>query len=505
MRYRFVIIIVLALLFNLYYLGSMSVYSDSILLNSDVVISMDFKDVSLKDLLKVFSIQSGINFIASESVEDRKITLYLDKVPVREAMDQLFKANNLTYEYDELSNIIIVKDWGKPQLETITKTFFLKHASVASSPIISERSSILGSAVTGSGSSAGGEKGSKTGITQAIQDVLSEVGKVVEDPRTNSLTITEIPSRFPVIEAIIGRLDVPVPMVMLEVEMLDVSRNTVDKLGFSFQTNPFTLILRGGFANNADFWVGRSSKRGQEGAVTLGKTYSEILDFLRTQTDTKYLARPRLLTLNNETAEVKISTNESIGIKTTSTSTSEGTASATSSVEAERTETGVVLRVTPQINSDTGEITMLIYPRVIDATSGNTFTSESKNYQFRDPEERSTKSIVKIKDGETVILGGLLRNELIRTTTKIPILGDLPLIGVLFRHTGGGENSNDKNKERELLVFITPRIIKDSPMELAKTKTSERNILPEREQQPLESAIGRQKTIDASLNNFENK
>ena len=78
--------------------------------NSEVTISMDFKDAGLKDILKVFSMQSGLNFIASQAVEDRKITLYLDKVSVNEAMDNLFKANNLSYELDADSKIIIVKD-----------------------------------------------------------------------------------------------------------------------------------------------------------------------------------------------------------------------------------------------------------------------------------------------------------------------------------------------------------------------------------------------------------
>ncbi len=89
-------------------------------------ISLDFQDVGLKDILKVFSIQSGLNFIASEAVQDRKITLYLDKVPLKKAMDKLFGANNLTYELDRDANIFIVKDWGKLRVEPVTRVFGLK-------------------------------------------------------------------------------------------------------------------------------------------------------------------------------------------------------------------------------------------------------------------------------------------------------------------------------------------------------------------------------------------
>lgn len=453
------------------------------------IISMDFQDASLKDILKIFSIQSGLNFIASEVVRERKITLYLDKVPIKEAMDKLFKANNLSYELEKDSNIIIVKDWGKPYLETVTKVFYLKHATVSSSPLKKEMSTQIGGATTGGG---GGE--GVSGITNAIKKVISEYGSVIEDHRTNSIIITDIPSRMPLISQVIASLDVPVPQVMLEVEMLDVSKNTVDRLGFEFGSNPITLILPGGFiTRGAEFHIGARSDREREGGVTLGRTYAHLLDFLRTQTDTKYLARPRILTLNNETAVIKIATNESIGVKETTTA-AEGTG--TTTAEAERSETGVILRVTPQANIETGEITIFIYPKVSEAVQGNLITSESKNYQFRDPEERSTKSTVRVKDGETIIVGGLIRNELSQTIVKLPILGDIPILGGLFRH-----KNKDRDRQRELLVFITPHIIKDTEIGLAQSK---KVTIPKREQNTV-FREDREETMNTYLNSFERK
>jgi type II secretory pathway component GspD/PulD (secretin) len=99
-----------------------------VLPGGETTISMDFKDASLKDILKVFSIQAGMNFIASEAVQDRKITLYMDKVPLSQAMDKIFSANNLSYELDNKANIFVVKEWGKMETETVTKVFFLKNA-----------------------------------------------------------------------------------------------------------------------------------------------------------------------------------------------------------------------------------------------------------------------------------------------------------------------------------------------------------------------------------------
>lgn len=485
-------------------------------------ISMDFQDANLKDILKVFSIQAGLNFIASEAVQDRKITLYLDKVPLRMAMDKLFKANNLSYELDQDANIFVVKDWGKLQVETVTRVFYLQYATVSSSSLKEEMSNQIrsatisfttgssgtgGTSTTSTGSGGGGGKWKiedDTGITTAVKKLLSGVGSVIEDFRTNSLVVTDTPSRMAVITQVIAALDVPAPQVILEVEMLDVSRNTVDKLGFNYGTTPFTAVLTGASAATGfpfQSWGKLMSPGSGSLAINAGtNNYTITLDFLRSQTDTKFLARPKLLTLNNETAEIRIATSESIGV-TTSVTSVEGTGTTTQ--EPERVETGVILRVTPQINVERGEITMFIYPKVAEAVAGNSFTSAGSNFQFRDPEERSTKSIVRVKDGETVVIGGLIRNELLVQKTQIPILGDLPLIGSLFRHKGGTSSSPDKNKQRELLIFITPHIIKDTAdIKLAQTK---KVMLPEREQNTTSAGGSRELAINSSLNSFEKK
>jgi len=470
-------------------------------------ISMDLQDVNLKDVLKIFSMQSGMNFIASEAVQERKITLYLDKVPVQDAMNKLFKANNLSYEYDRSANLFIVKDWGKPRLETITKVFYLKYATVSTSVMRSEIDDIMED--TGTGSSTGSTSSSSSGgssredaakeggITNALKKLLSEYGSIVEDYRTNSLIVTDIPSRMQAIAQTIASLDVPAPQVLIEVEMLDVSKNTVDKLGFDFGTNPFTLIIPS--SGPTKFFMGNLADRGKgiadatQGTVSFGRTYSQLLDYLRTQTDTKYLARPRLLTLNNETAEIQISSNESIGVTGTSSSTSGGTTSE-SSGDPERTKTGVSLRVTPQINIETGEITMFLYPKVTEATAGNTLTVAGKTYQFRDPEERSTKTTVRVKDGETVVIGGLIRNEFNQINSSLPFFSDIPILGAFFRH-----KDKTKDKERELLVFITPHILKEATVEFAQTNKA---VLPDREQNTA-AGFNRQSAVSSSLNTFD--
>lgn len=491
--------------------------------NPGITISMDFQDASLKDLLKIFSIQSGLNFIASESVENRKITLFFDKVPIKDAMDTLFKANNLDYDMDKDKTIFIVKDMGKPAVETLTKVFYLKYASVSTSNLLKDKydisayqddtgtttgtSGTSNSTTTGtttSGTSSSGNAPSlaaDSGISFVVKKLLSKDGTLVEDYRTNSLIVNDIPVRMPIIAAAIAAVDVPTTQILIEVEMLDVSKNTVDTIGFKFGQTPFKVAITGSsgaigfpFKSWAKSFI-TDSNRGtlhiNSSDPTYGNTYTAQLDWLRTQTDTKSLARPRILTLNNETAEIKIATKESIGVTTTTTATAGTTDSA-----PERYDTGVTMRVTPQVNTETGDITMFLYPKVTSASAGNSITSNDATFTFRDPEERSTKSVVRVKDGETIVLGGLIRRDDTKVITKLPILGDLPLVGGLFRH-----KNESPNKDRELLVFITPHIVKDSTMELAQAK---KVTLPVREQSTA-SGFDRQQAIRSSLDVLEKK
>jgi type II secretory pathway component GspD/PulD (secretin) len=472
------------------------------LVPAEASISMDFKDANLKDILKVFSIQAGLNFIASEAVQERKITLYLDKVPLAQAMDKIFSANNLSYELDSGANIFVVKEWGKMGTETVTKVFFLKNATVSISSLKDELSKSLsnGSSLTASSRSKFKEE-AEGGITSSVRKLLSSVGSMMEDFRTNSIIVTDTPMKMKVISQVIASLDVAVPQVMLEVEMLDVNKSVIDKIGFDFGDTPFTAIITGATAATG-FPYGSWSKIISPGKGLLSITpatnpYEIQLDFIRTQTDTKFLARPKLLTLNNETAEIAITKDEIVGREDTVVDSASG--STTTSVFKRSTDlaltkegTGIFLRVTPQINLDTNEITMVVNPKSSVTSISDLSTSDN---QQADVEVRTTKSVIKVKDGETVIIGGLIHQEKTIVMKKLPFLGDIPLLGIFFRH-----KYQSPGLEREIIVFITPHIVRDNS-DLASAQVA--NIqLPIREQG---AGLGsnRDYIINSNMNKFD--
>ncbi|MEW5758117.1 MAG: secretin N-terminal domain-containing protein [Candidatus Omnitrophota bacterium] len=505
-------------------------------------ITMDFKDANIKDVLKVFSVQSGANFIASSALQDRILTLYLNNVAIEDAINQIFKANNLSYEFVSDSNIYIVKDMGGPTLETITRVYKLKFARVENSWITSDVDERLkadqfdegatSSATSSSSSSSTNEQEKEEfGITKVIKRILTENGKVIEDRRTNSLIITDVPMNFSRIESVLAQLDVPTPQVLIEVEMLDVSKATSDAIGVNW--SGIWMNLAGAGPMSTRFPFDHHSMESRTGVVAgavagnLFKTFTmgtlsataltAVLDFIETKTDTKYLARPRILCMNNEVAEIKITTDESVGVTTGSLTQQSGAGAVTQITAPERVQTGVMLRVAPQINIETGDVTMYVEPIVRDAAAGTQINAGGAgNFTFRDPSERTTKSTLRVKDGETIVIGGLLRDRKAERVQGIPWLSKIPILGqFLFsqKYTGntnyGTQTGPGVNDQRELLVFITPHIVKDeSMMQLASSKAAGSDFpqpqmpitIPVREQAPLTT---RQKAINETLKNFE--
>lgn len=423
-----------------------NIFGDFLITDLEKKVSLDLEGANLLDVLKMLSQQTGLNFISTEAVRDRTLTLYMEKVPLKEAMDLIFKANNLAYDYYPEPSIFIVKEMGKPSQEIKTKVYQLKYTRLAASKMQSEVNELLGKSPQG---------GEHAGIRAAIEGVLTKAGKVTEEPLSNSLIVSDVPSQFPAIDEVIAKLDVAAPKVMIEVEMLDVSKTSVDKLGFSY-TNGLYAKYTGG-SKTTTFPFPSRMGNATESALTLGTlsltSLQTVMQFLKQDTTTKFLARPKILTLSNETAEVNLTVDEAIGLTTVVSSDSN-----TTSNDVERKETGTKLRVTPQVNLNTREVTLLVHMFNRESTDSGleltTLTGEIKNV-----EERGTRSVVRLQDGETLFIGGLIRNETSETRSKIPILGDIPLIGAFFRYR---EKPGTDNVERELLLFITPHIVDDT-------------------------------------------
>jgi type II secretory pathway component GspD/PulD (secretin) len=526
-------VVTACLLATVFLWGGAQVWSDDIedrFINPDVdaskIIFIDVKDAALVNVLKIISQQSGLSFIASQDVADKKISVYLNKIPLDQALQTVLDANGLSYQMENNSNVFFVKAKETTAKNLITKVYQLKYATVSASPINTtiSTSGAAGTITTGtstgsssgssSGSSAGSASGSFSGGLEAvIKDALSPDGKVVEDTRTNSLIITDAPGQFASIDSAIARLDVPIPQILIEVEMLDVSKSTADQMGITYGA---TLMSFSGAqeSTNFPFGLGRgipsttngssssssSSSSGststQTGPITSGSFNSSsagptaVLNFLSTNNDSRTLARPRILTLNNQTAQIEISTDQAISVEPNSSTSSTNTVT---TYTIERVTTGVVLKVTPQANLLTREITLAVSPKVISVNPSVLTTLTNPVY---DPETEGSDSMLKLKDGQTMMIGGLMREDTENNKTKLPFLGDLPLIGAAFR------SSNKTKNQRELIIFLTPHIIDDVSQSALK---GDNTITSSAAAKELQDIADRHQEINDSLNSYEMK
>ncbi len=487
MRKIFLLVILFMLLFLAKGFSQDNIYGDFLISSFDKKVSLDLESAQLVDVLKMLSQQIGLNFVSTEAVRDRSLTLYPEGVPLKEAMDIIFKANNLDYDFYPESNIFVVKEMGKPSIELKTKIYNLKYARIKSSKVETELKAKMKPEDEEDEEDTGVEE---VGIKSAVQNVLSESGRVTEDPITNSLIVVDVPAQFPIIDEVVAMLDVPIPKVMIEVEMLDVSKRTIDSLGVNWPQAiaalDMTLTQRATSFPFGDSRMGNNS--GNDSTILMGDATPSgwsnvswgtnhfgptiltvvgaelVLNFLRTQTDTKFLARPKILTLSNQTAEIRITTDEAIGITKTESETGDIT------FDIDRAETGTKLRVTPQVDGSGGDITLFV-EMVVKEAKDSGFAATSASFitgDIKDPEERSATAIMRLKDGQTLFVGGLIKTEVSDTNTKVPILGDIPILGRLFRH-----KSKDV-QERELLVFLTPHVIQ----EVESCITNKAKILP---------------------------
>jgi type IV pilus secretin PilQ/predicted competence protein len=410
------------------------------------LISMDFQDANLKTVLKIFSQQSGMNFIASQNVQDRTVTVYFDNVKVEDALNYIMNANNLAYEQEPGTNIFIVKETGKPDIETITKIYELKYAQLSKpSPSASSASNAFqspdGTAVASS---------DEAEIVSIVQSMLSKDGKVIADKRSNSLIIKDVPSQFPMIENLLTRLDIRTPQVMIKVEVLETTTKLIENLGINWQDGVFGVYTG---PDHNTIWpmnnsLGRNNSTGEgiktAGTFALSSTQATIYALMNSS-DTKILARPQVLTMNNELAKIQLTSKE-VARSYNQTSTANNVT--TSGIVYEEKDTGVILEVTPQISKD-GYITMNLKPSVTDL--------EASRYTDQyDTNTRSTETTVMIKDGETIVIGGLIKTKHSHGVKKVPFFGDLPLVGSAFRY------KTKDDTDRELVIFITPHIMKEA-------------------------------------------
>ena len=271
---------------------------------------------------------------------------------------------------------------------------------------------------------------------QTAGDLYGQVFTVADDD-TNSLLIMTAPSNFEAVRAILVELDRPVRQVLLKVLVAEVTHSDSIDLGLEFSVlnapNASTLLT--------DFGLGAAT--GGLIYKFLSGDFTMTIRALEEVGKLEVLSRPYILASDNQLASITVGSE--VPFVTSSQLTESGQTNSTYRYE----DVGIILNVTPRIGPD-NKVTMDVSPE-ISALSGET-VEVSENLSLPVIEKRSASTRVAIHDGQTIVIGGLMEDRKTSEVDKVPLLGDIPIVGALFRRTQDGK------RKTELLIFITPHI-----------------------------------------------
>ena len=401
-------------------------------LEPDRKISLQFDNAPLASVLTLISQQYNINIVQS-GIGEQKISVKLDDVGLVDALKAILNSNGYNYYFS--GDIVVVKPMEQSAVgETVAQTITLNYVSPAA--VMNATADML----------------SPKGKMKIIEDPGS-AGKQSNGPDATQVVIVDLPEVVEQVVAFVMKIDQPERQVAIEVKMIEVNVNKDTRTGLTWPTS-LTTRLSG---ITTDAGSGSSTDKppqalGQiqlpDGKWEWGKLsvneVSVVLDFLEQSGDSKLISNPRITTLNNHEAEIKVTT--VVPIQTINRFSEGGAVQDIVTFQDE--EIGISLLVTPHI-TDGDRIVLDVFPTVAEIIG----YSGPEGNQKPITSQRSIKTKIEVRNGETAVLGGLLKENKIENQQKVFFLGSIPIIGGLFRH------KSVQNSTTDLMILITPTLI----------------------------------------------
>jgi type IV pilus assembly protein PilQ len=437
--------------------------------------SFNFQDIPVRSVLQLVADESKLNLVASDSVTGN-ITLRLDNVPWDQALDVILRAKSL----DKRRNGNVI--WIAPQEELAKYEQDLADAKLKAQdtaelvtdyvPISYGKAKDIATLLT-TGSKQGGGSSGGSGSNNS-RGFLSPRGSVSFDERTNTLLLNDTPEKIKQLRDLIAVLDKPVQQVLIESRIVvatdDFTRDLGAKFGISGRhsnTSAGSDLANGRGGGNIISIGGQDTGNGTAGGglnvslpaatptgsfglAILGANYAVDLELSAAQTEgrSEVISSPRVITANQQEAVIR--QGQEIGYVTFQNSAGSAPGSGTATVQFK--DAVLELKVTPTITADNRVYLMINVKK--DALAGYTDAPGSGKIPNIDTREVNTSALV--DNGQTVVLGGIYEINKTNTVSKVPGLGDIPGIGVLFRKTSRSDT------KAELLIFVTPRILSDT-------------------------------------------
>lgn len=404
------------------------------------VISVDFKDADIRQVLRVISLKSGVDIVAGSDVEGL-VTIKLTNVPWEQALDIILKTYGFAYE--RKNNVVRVMTVAALEQEALsTGVFPLNYAKAKDVPDV-------------------------------VKEMLSDRGRVKFDERTNTVIVTDISANLFQIEQVVKRLDQRTPQVMIETKVIETRLGKSEQLGINWGdslsfTNSvvsvpssFPFPAGSSYGKVGSLFIPRAdSQAGHRvpnagGTLTLGtlasSQFQSVFNFLQSRTDTHIVSNPTIAALNNQQAKIHIG--DEYPVPNYSIDPSSGRTTITGYTPK---NLGTVLTVTPHVNiSD--EIVVDLKPEVIAFSENVSFnTGSGSAVSLPRFTIQTAQTQVRINNSDTIAIGGLIKSSDVKTIEKGPFLGDIPIIGLLFKNTSRYGTSDPV--KQDLLIFLTVKL-----------------------------------------------
>lgn len=409
-------------------------------------ISLNFQDIPVRTVLQIIADYNGFNLVTSDSVTGN-ITLRLDGTPWDQALDIVLKVRGLDKRMD--GNILMIAPSDELAARE-AKELQAQQQVEQLEPLISEFLPINYAKAADIA----------TLLNNKEATLLSARGNVAVDDRTNTLLVKDTATTIENVRRLLRRLDVPVKQVLIESRMVTVKDNVRDEIGlrwgFSDQQNDRAWSGTAPGANNlaggtvpalADRWNVNLPVANPAGSIAFHVTKfadGTLLDLelsaLEQENKGEIIASPRITTANQKKARIE---------QGTEIPYLEASSSGATTVTFKKAV--LSLEVTPQITPDNKIILDL---EITQDTRGETVSTGNGPAQAIDTQRIQTQVLV--DNGATVVLGGIYQQQMTNTTSKVPVFGDIPYLGNLFKRR------NDFNEKTELLIFVTPKILTES-------------------------------------------
>ncbi|MBF0413896.1 MAG: hypothetical protein HQK70_14465 [Desulfamplus sp.] len=402
-----------------------------ILLESDEPFSLRFKETPIEDVFDVISRITNVNFIFDKDVRQQNVTMFVKDIKVSDFFEMLLKTNNIAAKQADRRTLMIYPDTPQKAQEyqdLQVKTFYLSYMKAKDAlPVISK---------------------------------VLKIKDIIANEETNTITVRDTDKAIEIIAKLIQANDIPPSEVVLNVEMLEVNSTFQEKLGFSFSDSITFGIsdTSSGINSSTNFRIAGFGSIHDLARISDKEVYLSIptvtLSLLKQDADTRILARPTLRVSHKQKATILIG--ERIPLRSNRRTESDGTVT----YDYQYQDVGIKLVATPNVNRK-DEI-LLTLNLELSSLGSNVGTADDPQYAIN---TRSADTVLNVKDGNTVIIGGLTKKEDRYSIKKIPLLGEIPLISKLFT------NNNTEDNGSDLLITITPVIISAAPIPDEKSST----------------------------------